>query len=105
MTPTRIDPILLKKPIHISKFDIVFRASRKRRSGAEIPGAFIGVLVAALVEPSIEVGVRHAFRQLVSNEVRHAIGAQVAVWRGGLGRTGRRTPQWIADETEFDVLA
>ena len=81
IAPTRIDPILLEEPVTAPKINIGIGAAGCI-DGAELPGTFIGVLVAATVEPCIEIGVGRGFGELMSNKVRHRIGRYVLVWSG-----------------------
>src|SRR5437899_2803648 len=94
----RVHPVLLDEILAAAERDVVLAAVRRRRLGAEGPGAFVGILCAAIVVPGVEVGIADRLFALMRDDRRHAVGAGVAVGAGALRCAGRKAASGIADE-------
>src|SRR5690348_8035028 len=105
VSAARVHPVLLDEKFRPTEHDIVLRAILRRLCRAEVPGAFVRVLLATLVEPRIQIRVGHAFGQLVRDEARHGVARQIAVRRGGLLGASRRASRRVSNEAVFDVSA
>src|SRR5438045_3046473 len=77
---------------------VVGRTIACPRVWSPFPRAFIGVLCAAGVIPSVEVGIADRLLRLVRHDRSHAVGAAVVVGAGGLRFTCRRTAIRVSDE-------
>src|SRR5690349_4766316 len=57
----RVDPVLLDEEVAAAERHVGLRAVGGGVHGAEGPGALVGVLIAAVVVPGVEVGIADRF--------------------------------------------
>src|SRR6185312_8906947 len=100
-----VHPVLLDEVVRAAERDVVERAVRRLRGGAEGPGALVGVLLAAAIVPGVQIGIADRLFALVRDDRRHPVGARVAVRARGLLRARRGTAIGVADERILDVGA
>src|SRR5882762_1985526 len=100
-----VDPVALDQEVAAAEAHVGERAVGDMVGRAEGPGALVGVLLAPGVVPGVEVGVGRRLLQLVGDDRRHAVGAGVAVRRGGLLLARARAAVGVANEGVLDVLA
>src|SRR5437762_1513519 len=80
-------------------------AIRSVISSAKSPGALVGVLIAAIVVPGVQIRIGDRFLQLVRDDGSHAIRSGVAVRSSGLLLARARAAVRISDECVLDVRA
>src|SRR6266699_2482274 len=79
-----VNPILLNQEIQAAKLHVCDRAAARTVSRAKMPGAFVGVLISALIVPGVEIRIRRGFLEFVRDHRSHSISPGVSV-RAGSG--------------------
>src|SRR5689334_25251943 len=77
----RVHPVLLDEEVAAAQPHVRDAAARRGVRRAEGPRALVGVLVATIVVPGVEVGVGHGLLQLVGDDGRRSVRAHAPVGR------------------------